>query len=174
MNPTTTTTDTVTNRVVKPGAAAGLAAALVMALFWMLVSAAQGAGLFTPLKLIGATFYAGAAMTYDTAAVLFGLMAQLAFGLAFGVIFAALTRRVRAAQTLVAAGLAYGAAIMLLMTYTVLPWASPILFATIDTAWFFVFHLVFGLTLPVALELRRRQARRVHAWVPPDEARSRP
>lgn len=143
-----------TRSILAPGAAAGVVAAVVMGLFWMILSAAQAQGFFTPLKLIGAFWFAGAAMEYDLAATVVGLLSHLAVGAVLGIVFAALVRNVRSPSKLIAAGLAYGAAVYALMTYAALPWANPIMFAAVDRGWFFIVHLAFGLTLPLALPVR--------------------
>ena len=147
--------DAYTRTILGPGAIAGVVAALVMGLLWMILSAAQGQGFFTPLKLIGAFWFAGAAMEYDLAATVAGLLSHLAVGAVLGVVFAALVRNVRSPSKLIAAGLGYGAAVYVLMTYAALPWANPIMFAAIDRGWFFVIHLAFGLTLPLTLPVRQ-------------------
>ena len=143
-----------TRSILAPGALAGVVAALVMGLFWMILSAAQGQGFSTPLQLIGAFWFAAAAMEYELAATLAGLLSHLAVGAVLGIVFAALVRNVRSPSKLIAAGVGYGAAVYALMTYAVLPWANPIMFAAIDRGWFFLVHLAFGLTLPLALPVR--------------------
>lgn len=166
------TRSALTRGIIGPGAAAGVIAATVMGLFFMIVSAAQGSGFFTPMKLIGAFWLAGTAMTYDFASVVLGIVTHLAVGAFFGIVFSALTRNIKSASLFVAAGLGYGAAVMLLMTYAVLPWADPIMFAAIDEGWFFISHLVFGLTLPLALPMRRHTTS-AYEWFRED-AYSRP
>jgi hypothetical protein len=93
-------------------------------------------------------------MEYDLAATIAGLLSHLAVGAVLGIVFAALVRNVRTPPKLIAAGLAFGALVYVLMTYAALPWANPIMFASVDRGWFFIVHLAFGLTLPLALPVR--------------------
>jgi len=78
-----------------------------------------------------------------------------AIGAAYGVLFVALTRNIESMAAKIAAGLAYGAAVYLFMTFLVMPWANPVMYATIDKGLFFLIHLAYGATLPVALPMRR-------------------
>ncbi len=136
------------------GVGAGIVAALAMGLFAMIVFAARGQGFFTPLELMGATLMREEALEWTFWAVLLGLGIHLVLGAIFGVIFAAFARGMRTMAMRVAAGLAYGAIIFLVMTYLVLPWANPWLMAAIEPGWFFLYHLAFGLVLPLALPSR--------------------
>ena len=156
----TTTTDARRTRgtargIVGPGIVAGIAGAVVMALVAMIVSAANGAGFFTPVELIGATYLGVDWSNVAVWSAILGLVTHLVIGAAFGVLFVALTRNVANTGAKVAAGLAYGAAVYLFMTFLVMPWANPVMYATIDKGLFFLIHLAYGATLPVALPMRR-------------------
>ncbi len=161
---TTPATATLTGRsVIGPGIAAGVIAALVMALVWSIVEALQGQGFWSPAQLIGALYMGTAVVAYPFWSAVLGIVTHLIIGAIFGVVFAALMRRVESPGLQAAAGLAYGAVIFLVMTYLVLPWADPVLFVNVDPGWFFLYHLVFGLILPLGLPIRRQIARRAVA-----------
>lgn len=159
MAPIETTHDTRLTRgrqsIFGPGIGAGIAAAIVMGLVWMIVAAARGTGFWTPMMWIGAT-YLGVDWTDVPAwAAVLGVGTHLVLGAAFGLLFAALARNVRAAGARAAAGLVYGAAVYLFMTYLVLPWADPVMYVVIDKGLFFLYHLAFGFVLAFAMPVRR-------------------
>lgn len=136
------------------GISAGIVGALVMSLFAMIVFAFRGQGFFTPLQVMGALFMGGSALTYELWSTLLGLGIHMVTGAVFGVLFALLARPITSQSMRMAAGLAYGAVIFLVMTYLVLPWANPIMAMAIEPGWFFLYHLAFGLVLPLMLPRR--------------------
>lgn len=153
---TTETTRTTTTRgIVAPGILAGLAGAVVMGLISMIVAAAYDAGFFSPVQLIGATYLGVDWAQAPVWAGVLGLVTHLVIGAAFGVLFVALTRNITNLGAKIAAGLAYGAAVYLFMTFLVMPWANPVMYASLNKGLFFLYHLAFGLTLPLALPMRR-------------------
>lgn len=153
---TETTRTTSTRGIVGPGIAAGLAGAVVMGLIAMIVAAAYGTGFWTPMQLIGATYLGVDWGDAPLWAAGLGIATHLVIGAAFGVLFVALTRNVHNMGAKIAAGLAYGAAVYLFMTYLVMPWADPVMYVAINKGLFFLYHLAYGLTLPLALPTRRR------------------
>lgn len=140
-----------TRSMVMRGALAGLAGALVMGVVFMIISAASGQGFFTPVMLIGATFLGGSALNLPVWASVLGLVTHLIVGAAFGALFVALARNITSNSLKLAAGVTYGAAIYLFMTFLVLPWANPVMYGSIDKGVFFLLHLLYGAVLPLAL-----------------------
>lgn len=165
------TTHDTKRSVVGPGIGAGIVAAIVMGLFAMIVAAVRGAGFWAPMQLIGALYMGADIAQYEFWSAVLGIGTHLVVGAVFGVVFAALMRRVTSPGVQIAAGLAYGAIVFLVMTYLVLPWANPVMFSAIDAGWFFLYHLAFGLTLPLALPMRRAATARTAYR---EEAYSRP
>jgi hypothetical protein len=142
--------------IVGPGIVAGLTGAIVMGLVECFVAAFHGPGFWTPMMQIGAT-YLGVDWVRSLAwAAVLGVATHLFIGAVFGVLFTALTRNVQTTGSLIAAGLALGAAVYLFMTYLVMPWADPVMYVSIDRGLFFLYHLAYGVTLPMALPLRER------------------
>lgn len=156
-----------TSYTVGAGIGAGIVAALVMVVFTMIAFAARGQGFFTPLQLIGALFMGGDALVYDFWSALLGLGIHMVMGAIFGVIFAAMARRMASYGVRLAAGLAYGAIIFLVMTYLVLPWANPLMAVGIEPGWFFLAHLAFGFTLGALMPRRAVRAYREEAYSRP-------
>ncbi len=152
----TTRTPFARRGIVGPGIAAGLAGAVVMGLFAMIVAAVAGAGFWTPMELIGATYLGVDWVEVPSWSAVLGVATHLVIGAAFGVLFVALTRNIYNLGARIAAGLAYGAAVYLFMTFLVMPWADPVMYVAVDKGWFFLYHLAYGVTLPLALPMRRR------------------
>lgn len=128
-------------------------AAVVMAMLAAMISAARGAGLSEP-ALIAATFFGDAAASRPVASAVVGVLTHVLVGATLGAIFAAITRTIRSKAALLAAGLAYAAAVFLVMTFALLPVVNPAMAATVEPARFFVYHLAFGIVLPIALMMR--------------------
>jgi hypothetical protein len=144
-------------RAVVMSAGAGVLAALVMGAVLMIVSAARGLGFFTPVELIGATFVGADWSTSPAAAFALGMATHLAIGAGLGALFGEMVSDVDPLGSRLAAGVAFGAATFLVMTFLVLPWANPIMYYSVDKGLFFLAHLVFGATLPLALARRVRR-----------------
>lgn len=151
-----TTNRRVTKGVIGAGISAGLLGGVVMGLFAMIVAALTGPGFWAPMKLISAVFLGQGAMTGGAGAILLGMIIHLFTAAVYGVIFAALiSRRVSSAAAIALGGL-YGIALFLFMTYLVLPWANPVMFANINQGWFFLYHVAYGLTVGIAAPARRK------------------
>jgi hypothetical protein len=133
------------------GAVGGIVAAAVMLLVATVVSATKGASGLEPVRLIGATFMGEEAMSRPVLSSVLGLVTHVIVGASFGVLFGYATQRIRSGPLLLTAGLAYAAAIFLVMTYAVLPWVNPLMAARMEPGWFFLYHLTFGLLLPATL-----------------------
>jgi hypothetical protein len=142
------------------GAVGGIVAASAMLLFATIVSAMEGTGVLGPVMVIGATFLGESAMAQPIASSMLGLVTHVLMGAAFGMPFALVTRRIASSPLLLGAGVAYGAGIFLVMTYLVLPLVNPIMAATIEPGWWFLYHLAFGLLLPATLLVARRHVTR--------------
>ena len=150
---------------------AGMAAALVMGLFAMVVAAIRGLGLYTPLYLVTAVVEPGplgvslgeaaegGRYYFEVGPAAAGLAVHLAIGAGFGAVFALVTRALRLRGALaLPAGLAYGLVVMAFMGLVVLPWAAGqtaggqvIADAPRLLGWpvFAVEHLLYGLVLGV-------------------------
>lgn len=157
--------------IVFPGVIAGLVAVLVLGLIMCVGEAMMGRGFWRPMQLIGAFFLGDEWTTQTVLAAILGVAVHLAIGAAWGVLFAAFVRRVPDLSMLAMFGILFGAAVFAIMTFAVLPWASPLFTQGIHLGRYFIAHLVFGLllgvTLPSAarvrdmqrtLKLRRRSA----------------
>jgi hypothetical protein len=95
------------SKVIARGALAGVLSAIVMGIQWMVISGVNGAGFFTPLALIGATFTREAWMTSFAGSVVTGTLLHLFTGAALGALFAFLTRDMVESGNRFAAGIAY-------------------------------------------------------------------
>jgi hypothetical protein len=140
------------------GVRAGLFAGLVMALAGMFVSAATGAGFWTPMRLLAAGVLGVNALIGGFGVVLLGLALHFAVAAFWGVIFTALVDRDLAADRALAAGLVYGAAVWAVMTYGALPLLDRTMLPRVRLApgtWL-VMHLVYGVCLWRAPELKWR------------------
>lgn len=147
------------------GAMVGASSALIMIMVFMIVSAATGSGFFTPINLIGATYLGSGFGALPVWSAVLGFFTHLAVGAAFGTLFVAMARNISAPGVKLAAGLAFGAAVYLFMTFLVLPWADPIMYDAVDKGLWFLLHLLYGAVLPFALPHARSEAseRRRHA-----------
>jgi hypothetical protein len=126
------------------GAIGGILGAIVMAALAMIVMAILGKGFWTPPKLIAGVVIDNV-MTAGMGAVILGVVIHLVTGALFGGLFGAIFYdRAPTTAGLVGWGLAYGAIIYFVMTFLVLPWANPVMYANFDLALLFVYHLVFG------------------------------
>ncbi|UJR81354.1 hypothetical protein [Sandaracinus amylolyticus] len=134
-----------------PGVLAGLFAATVMGLILMTGSAMLGRGFWTPVQLIGATLLRDRWSEMPALAGFVGVVLHLAVGVAWGVVFTGLTRRVHGRSNLAMLGILFSAFVFLVMTYGVAPWASPWFFASYHVGRYFIVHLVFGLVLGLSL-----------------------
>jgi hypothetical protein len=150
---------------------AGMAAALVMGLFAMVVSAVRGFGLYTPLYQVTAVVEPGPLGVslreaadgwryyFEVGPAAAGLAVHLAIGAGYGAVFALVARALRLHGALaLPAGLAYGLVVLAFMGLVVLPWAAGqtaggqvIADAPRLLGWpvFTVEHLLYGLVLGV-------------------------
>lgn len=145
-------------QIFAPGIAAGIVAAVAMAVFAMIVSAARGAGFFAPMRLIAAAVLGLDALTAGGGAAILGMAIHLAVGAGFGLLFAAMLPSGVSGLAKIGAGLLYGLGIFVVMTFLVLPWVDLPMSATLSVGWFLLYHLAFGLALVGALEATRRSS----------------
>ncbi len=157
-------------RVMERGLFAGLVASAAMGLFAMAASATyQGRGFFTPMyhaafiideETLGVSIAkagTGEPFYFFRETFIFGLVAYVLLGGLLGIAFAAGARQVRLqGKMAVAVGLAYGFAIMLVMSFLVLPPAAdlfgagrPLSRMGAEVGWptFIAQFAVFGLVL---------------------------
>ena len=152
---------------------AGMAAALVMALFAMVVAATRGLGLYTPLYQVTAVVEPGPLQVslneaaqgwrfyFEVGPAAAGLAVHLGIGAGFGALFALLVRALALRGLVaVAAGVAYGLVVLGFMSQVALPWASGetaggevVANAPELLGWpvFTVEHVLYGLTLGLLL-----------------------
>jgi hypothetical protein len=149
---------------------ASLLAGIAMAGLLMLVATLLRKGFFTPLYLIAAPFTgadevtaslaaaeAGDPLHYAPGTVTLGGLVHLTCSLLVGAVFPSLVTRFRVAGPgVVAAGVLYALAVMLVMSFAVLPLAAEVLAggtvvadmaARLGWASWIVAHVVFGLVL---------------------------
>jgi hypothetical protein len=138
-------------RRLRAGVTGGAASAAVMAMLASVGTAANSHEGFALIEMIAATFMSDAVAAHPGWSAVVGVGAHVLFGAGLGVIFAALTRSIDSLFGLVASGLLYGALIFLVMTYAVLPAMNPALAETLRSWWFVLYHLAFGLGLPLSL-----------------------
>ncbi len=164
-------------RVLERGIFAGLIASAAMALFAMVASATyQGRGFFTPMyhaafiidsKTMGdsiAKASAGEPFYFFRETFVFGFITHVILGGTLGIGFAAVARWLRPhGPRAIVAGLAYGLAVMFVMSFAVLPPAAnlfqagePISRMGAEVGWptFIAQFAVFGLTLGAWIYLR--------------------
>jgi len=144
------------------GILGGVAAGIAMAVVAMLVSAAMGQSLFTPVYLISGVFLGASALAGGIGPFLVGLLVHLFVSSVFGVIFAMMTPRVLSQGKTLTRGLIYGVVLWAIMTYAVLPWANPVMFNQVAQipGWFLFQHLVFGGTLVLIPRLEKNFTQR--------------
>lgn len=136
------------------GAAGGLLGGVAMMLLMMVAAAARGHSLFQPLYLIAATFHPSWASLSGVAAlpILAGIVAYLVIAVILGAVFALVWRFIvpqplTAAATVIA-GMIWGVAVYIVMSFAVLPvvdepLARAVLAPTL-LVWWLLGHLIFG------------------------------
>ena len=147
-------TQTAGHGVWKRSVGAGLIAAIVMAVFAMIVAASRGPGFFAPMKLISAVVLGQRAMTIGAGAVVLGIAIHLAMGALLGALFAAVVFSRPSWLATVALALIYSTGVYLVMSILILPWGNPVMLHHISLSWFLLYHLAFGLTLGALTGIR--------------------
>jgi hypothetical protein len=131
------------------GAAAGLTAGLLMAMWATLTSIWHGVGLLASFELIGATFAGDSAAPAGIWSALYGIVLHAATSAGLGVLFAAFLPANASSRFAAVAGLGFALAILVTMTFVVTPLVNPVLREAVDTipkSWV-IQHAIFGLML---------------------------
>ncbi|MFB1480606.1 hypothetical protein [Corallococcus sp. RDP092CA] len=160
--------------VVLPGALAGTLGAFAMAVLAFAFSGALRGEPWKPALLVAGLFFRGGA-AHGVVPVLLGLLVHftLAGGLATG--FALLLPRRGTAVAALCLGVLYGLGLWAVMTWLMIPFASPPLSREAPSALLFLLHLAFGAalgTVPAAravftrADRLRRQLQRARAAPP--------
>jgi hypothetical protein len=132
------------------GAVGGLVAGMMFAgvTMWFMTSIGKPAD--TPLLMISTLVKGDGAMMNGTAGVPVGLVLHMVLSMAFGMVFALFTARVRTNGLLAVAGLAYGG-LLYVLNFQVLARAAVHTFSMANQPFELVVHLVFGVLLALAL-----------------------
>jgi hypothetical protein len=142
------------------GAGAGIVGGILMAMFMMMYAAMALGSMWAPLRMLGATFYGPEALVGGAGVMLWGLMVHMMASAGLGALFAALIGARASGGAALGWGVAYGLAVLVGMTFLVLPWANPTMFARVQLivgAWI-IGHIVFGMGVALAPALMRRAA----------------
>lgn len=151
------------------GAVGGVAGGVLMALWSMMAMWLTGAGFWTALNLIAHTVFASVPLdaAFSLPALVIGVIVHIVMAIMFGVLFASLmtpaTGRTPTTATSAFSGIAYGIAIWLVMQFLV--WsAADAVAASAFTPWIFgVGHVIYGLTLGLAVGPVRRTVGPAHS-----------
>lgn len=133
------------------GAAAGLTAGIGMAMWAMLTSVWHGVDILAPFETIGATFMGPNATHATFAMTAYGMLIHGVMSAALGALFVALLPPTCSCRFACAAGLGFGLAVLLAMTYVVTPAVNPVMrhaVAAIPKSWI-IQHAIFGAMLAV-------------------------
>ena len=133
------------------GAAAGLTAGLAMAMWAMLTSIWHGVDILAPFEVIGATFMGPNATHATFVMTAYGVLVHGVMSAALGVLFVALLPPMCSCRHACAAGLGFGLAVLLAMTYVVTPAVNPVMrhaVQAIPKSWI-IQHAIFGAMLAV-------------------------
>ncbi len=133
------------------GAAAGLTAGLAMAMWAILTSIWHGVDMLAPFEAIGATFMGPNATHATFAMTLYGILIHGVTSAALGVLFVALLPPTCSCRFACATGLGFGLAVLLAMTYVLIPAVNPVMrhaVVAIPKSWI-IQHAVFGAMLAV-------------------------
>lgn len=138
------------------GAVAGITAGVAMSFWAVLTSIWHGVGLMSSFELIGATFL-GSAPLSGLGVILYGLVVHTLMSAALGVLFTLLLPKDTTCRQACAAGVAYGVAVMLAMTFVIMPIVNPVMreAVTLFPKSWFIQHVLFGVALGVVPMLWR-------------------
>ena len=144
--------------VIIGGGIAGVLAGIAMAIAAMLYAAANGSGLWLPVRSIAATWYGTNALSGGVEVLIVGMLTHLGTSAFCGVVFGALPLSRRRATAALLGGLLWGMVIWAIMSFAVMPWVNPTMYAgTVgrEPGWWFALHLIYGATLVVTPSLVR-------------------
>ncbi|MFD2024621.1 hypothetical protein [Promicromonospora aerolata] len=173
----TTSHSTSLGRAAVIGAVAGVIASLVMAMYAMVAGWVQDTGFFTPLYHIASLVAApetmmtsmengtaGTAFTFSFGVAVLGALIHMMTGAVYGAVFGLLMARLRLGTlALTALGLVWGAIVLVMSAFILLPLAAaatgagePIADMAAMAGWgtFTVEHLLFGIVLGMIVGLR--------------------
>lgn len=147
------------------GAVGGVVGGALMMLWSMIAMWLTGTGFWTPPNLIAHTVFPSAPLgaSFSVPALVIGLLIHFAVAIVFGMLFAALMTPaagwVPTTTTSALSGIAYGIVVWLVMQFLV--WtAADTVAASAFTPWIFaVGHLIYGLTIGLAVGRVRRTGR---------------
>lgn len=143
---------TPTNRdILIVGAAAGLMAGIAMGMWAMLTSVWHGVGLLSSFEMIGASFTGATTAPAGLGSAFYGLLLHAGTAAGLGILFTAFLPFSATTRFATAAGLGFGAVVLIAMTLVVTPLVNPALrdgVNAIPKSWV-IQHLIFGLTLGV-------------------------
>ena len=151
--------------VFRAGVLAGIIGGALMAAFSMMYTAAVGAGFWTPLRLIGATFYGVDALVGGSGVLLWGMIVHFMSAIVLGVVFAAIAPRRLTAGPALFGGVIWGLVALVVMTFVVMPIVDRTMLprvAMMPGMWVAA-HVAFGIGVASAPALRRRFAVSGHA-----------
>lgn len=158
----------MTVAAIAAGARAGVIGGLAMALCATVRSAVAGLGPWLPMKLVAASWVGVEALIGGAGVIVYGALTHLAVAAAWGILLADLVGRRRGALAVLVLGIGYALLVWLFMSYAMLPWLDPTMFHRVVPAmpWFFIDHVVFGITAAFAIRdpSRRRRASRSGCW----------
>lgn len=120
------------------GVLAGSLGGALMGLWLMIWFAADGAGFWTPMQLVAATFYGVEALVAGAGSVLVGVLLHMAVAVALGLLFALVLHRAAPLATAFVAAIAYALAVLVVGTFVVLPLVDDVMLeriALVPWAW---------------------------------------
>ncbi len=127
-------------------ALAGLAGAVVMAMWAMMAAAVMGRSLFAPVQLIAAVWYGPAAMHLTAHVLLAGLATHMMVGIVLGMMLALAfaVGRIVPGPVRLAWGMGFGLAAWLVSQFAVLPALDPLMAQNMAIGVFALGHVMFG------------------------------
>jgi hypothetical protein len=139
------------------GAVAGIVGGVLMITWLMSHSGAVGAGFWLPLRLVGATAFGIDALLGGVLVLAVGLFLHMVVSAAWGALFGLVEPRQVTLGTGIALGMLWGMAVLIVMTYLVLPFVNPIMVervALMVGGWI-AGHLIYGACLGLTAVFRR-------------------
>jgi hypothetical protein len=153
----------VGGEIFKAGVVAGLIGGVLMVVWAMFATLAQGLGPFAIPQLIGAAFRGPEALIQGPLTIVWGAVLHLVVSASFGVLFATLVRRDTPGGIATLAGIAYGLGLFVLMSFVVVPVVDPVMSNRVSMmiGTVLVMHVLYGVGVGLTPRLRREFAARV-------------
>lgn len=131
------------------GAVAGLIAGALWAALLMIHDSVTGLGGWLPVRNIAAVWYGVGAFVGGAAVLVAGLITHSVVSLAWGAVLGLFVGRQRTLGAAAGIGLFYGALVWAIMTFLVLTWSNPDMYARVMVTpwWWLGAHLLYGLVL---------------------------